>query len=574
LDASTSSEENNVNPLNPTLYQALVARFGAVKVYKQGQPNTTRPSPNWHRQGRLQNRVVEAGEYYAVRCPYCGDQRFRLWINHGWGVRDPLSGNDNLHLAKCFNEDCLDNRPRQLQLQRMLDPFDDEVGGVVVAPAAAADEWATPPSEPTLPDGSVPINELPSGHPAVAYLQGRNFDVQELWERWQVRYCEHSPLSTPPLRQRLVIPIFRPGGPADVTPQLAGWAARAITPSLTDGPKYLFNAGLRASQLLYGLPAALHTVGPLLLTEGPTDVWRVGPGSVALLGKSMSPTQRRELLRLARGRPVVVLLDRDAGVEARKIRDSLRAGRHQEAGDRRVVAAQVPNEAKDPADSTTDQVWAAVEQALAPPPPLAPVGPSLIVLPAGEEPYDWTIEPEGPSRLEVALDYLARGIWVLPQEAGEKKPCIRWKQYQDRPPTDAELKMWYAEWPNAGMVAILGRRSRVFAIDVDGPEAHAALVSHLGTEPVAPKVLSGSRKPHRYHLFFRHPDIPTKARYTPWHEHLEFRGHGGIVVLPPSEHKSGNLYAWAPDQSLDDLELPEVPGPILEALAARAAGAT
>jgi hypothetical protein len=556
-------------PLNPTLYQALVARFGAVKIYKQGQPNTVRARPNWHRQGRLQNRVVEAGEYYAVACPFCGDTRGRLWVNHQWGVRDPLSGDDNLHLAICFNEGCLNNRPRQRQLQRLLGPFDDEVGGVV-APQAAADVWATPPSEPTLPDGSVPVNELPPAHPAVAYLQGRNFDVHELWERWRVRYCERAPLSTPPLRQRLVIPIHRPGGPGDATPVLAGWAARAVTPTPADGPRYLFNAGLRASHLLYGLPAALPAAGPVVLVEGPTDVWRVGLGAVALLGRSLSPPQRGEVLRLARGRPVVVLLDRDAGAQARALRDSLRGSRAGEPGEKRVVVAGVPGDAKDPGDSTTALVWAAIEQALAPAPPTPPAV-SLIDLPAGEQPYDWAVEPEGPSRLEIARAYLARGVWVLPQEAGEKQPCVCWKEYQDRPPSDAELRAWYAAWPNAGMVAVLGRHSGLFALDVDGPEAHAALIARLGAEPPAPKVLSGSRRPFRYHLFFRHPDIVTQNSYTPWHDKLEFRGHGGIIVLPPSEHRSGNLYEWAPGQSLDDLELPEVPAPVLDALQARAA---
>ena len=40
----------------------------------------------------------------------------------------------------------------------------------------------------------------------------------------------------------------------------------------------------------------------------------------------------------------------------------------------------------------------------------------------------------------------------------------------------------------------------------DGPEGHAALLKKLGGEPSAPKSLSGSGKPDRYHLFFRHPD--------------------------------------------------------------------
>ncbi len=81
-----------------------------------------------------------------------------------------------------------------------------------------------------------------------------------------------------------------------------------------------------------------------------------------------------------------------------------------------------------------------------------------------------------------------------------------------------------------------------------------------------PKVLSGSRKPNRYHLFFRCPEMPTKAKATPWHPKLEFRGKGGIVVIPPSLHRSGNRYAWADGASPDDLPLPELPAEIVAAL--------
>jgi hypothetical protein len=106
----------------------------------------------------------------------------------------------------------------------------------------------------------------------------------------------------------------------------------------------------------------------------------------------------------------------------------------------------------------------------------------------------------------------------------------------------------------------------VFVVDVDGTEAWKALLARLGEEPLAPKVISGSREPHRFHLFFRHPDIVTGAKFTPWHPKLEFRGHAGLVVLPPSVHKSGRRYSWLDGQSIDDLPLPEVPALIAHEL--------
>jgi hypothetical protein len=103
-------------------------------------------------------------------------------------------------------------------------------------------------------------------------------------------------------------------------------------------------------------------------------------------------------------------------------------------------------------------------------------------------------------------------------------------------------------------------------IDVDGREAHDALVKRLGRVPVCPRVKSGSGDPHRYHLFFKHPKITTQSKITPWHDKLEFRGAGGIVVVPPSIHKSGKAYRWVDGRSLDNLQLPEVPPLVQKAL--------
>jgi hypothetical protein len=173
---------------------------------------------------------------------------------------------------------------------------------------------------------------------------------------------------------------------------------------------------------------------------------------------------------------------------------------------------------------------------------------------------------ENATLLPVALTYLQRGWSVVPKKANAKSPRVRWKPFKDRNPTESQVEEWFEYWPDAGLAVVLGPVSDLFVIDVDGPEAHAALVKELGAEPTAPKAISGSRKPYRYHLFFRHPNIATKAKATPWHKKLEFRGHGGIIVVPPSRHPSGHCYSWAEGQSLDDLSLPEVPAKILDAL--------
>jgi hypothetical protein len=173
---------------------------------------------------------------------------------------------------------------------------------------------------------------------------------------------------------------------------------------------------------------------------------------------------------------------------------------------------------------------------------------------------------DGDSALAMALDYLHRGWCVLPQLPVEKHPCVKWKRFQQQRPSAEQVRAWFRQFPVAGPLVLLGPISQLFAIDVDGPEAHQALLEHLGKEPVAPKVLSGSGKPFRYHLLFRCPQVATWSKKTPWHPHLEFRGEKGLLVLPPSLHKSGQRYRWAPGRSLNDVALSDPPVEVVEAL--------
>jgi hypothetical protein len=194
----------------------------------------------------------------------------------------------------------------------------------------------------------------------------------------------------------------------------------------------------------------------------------------------------------------------------------------------------------------------------------------------------WEVHPDshapdstGPARLPqkdeslalgLTLDYLHRGWCVMPQCPGAKHPCVLWKAYQERRPTEAEIRAWFEKFPDAGPMVLLGPISQLFALDVDGEEAHQALLKQLGAEPWAPKVLSGSGQPFRYHLLFRCPPVRTWPKKTPWHPNLEFRGKNGLLVLPPSLHRSGQRYRWAPGRSLDDVALCDPPVPVVEAL--------
>ncbi|MCH7727706.1 MAG: bifunctional DNA primase/polymerase [Planctomycetes bacterium] len=167
-----------------------------------------------------------------------------------------------------------------------------------------------------------------------------------------------------------------------------------------------------------------------------------------------------------------------------------------------------------------------------------------------------------------AETYCQRFKWaIIPQCPGTKKPHVKWKAFKDelRPPTTEQIYGWYSRWLDAGIIVLLGPVSGLFAIDVDGEAAHAELVKRIGRLPVT--ACSWRGKQFRYHLLFQNPaEVTTIAKYTPWHPNLEFRGHGGYVVIPPSKHESGKHYRWTQGHAPHQIPLAAVPDQILRAL--------
>jgi len=119
---------------------------------------------------------------------------------------------------------------------------------------------------------------------------------------------------------------------------------------------------MKKSRLLYGLPQAVRTTGPVVIVEGPTDVWRLGGNAVGLFGKDMSRGHQDLIARYFRGRPIVLFLDRDAREQANKLRRQLRkAGL---GADRPIVIAAPPLGRNDVGDCTSEEAWACIGAAL------------------------------------------------------------------------------------------------------------------------------------------------------------------------------------------------------------------
>ncbi len=159
----------------------------------------------------------------------------------------------------------------------------------------------------------IPLHELPIQHSACDYLRQRGFDPALLGRRLQVGYCQRAEPCFGPAQGRLIIPVHRRG-------QLVGWQARYLGDGyqLKGVHKYHSMPGMPRAELLYNHDQAL-AYPYVVVCEGPTDVWRVGPAAVALFGKTMSSRQR-QLLAAGWGKGVaIILLDGEASAEACRI---------------------------------------------------------------------------------------------------------------------------------------------------------------------------------------------------------------------------------------------------------------
>ncbi len=131
----------------------------------------------------------------------------------------------------------------------------------------------------TLPDGLEPMG---SAHRT--YLRDRGFDPEELERVWELQGIG----LTSKLSWRLYIPVLLRGRPVT-------WTTRA----LGSGPKYV-NAKPEherypIKELLYGTDYTAHSA---VITEGPADVWRGGPGFVATFGVKTTTAQLRWMAAL------------------------------------------------------------------------------------------------------------------------------------------------------------------------------------------------------------------------------------------------------------------------------------
>jgi hypothetical protein len=182
-----------------------------------------------------------------------------------------------------------------------------------------------------------------------------------------------------------------------------------------------------------------------------------------------------------------------------------------------------------------------------------------------------TIEANA-TRLAVAVAYAERGLAIIPC-GPDKRPLVKWKQYQTEAPSVEQVRAWWSEqFPGANLALLTGRINGLSVLDVDskdgkkGKDSLLALITQHGGLPTTPaqRTWSGGMQ----YLFAYDP---RAAQGAPCYgDDLDGRNDGGYVVIPPSA-VNGAEYRWLDGLSLDDVPWAPMPQWLLDRAGAKKA---
>lgn len=173
---------------------------------------------------------------------------------------------------------------------------------------------------------------------------------------------------------------------------------------------------------------------------------------------------------------------------------------------------------------------------------------------------------EGRSVLDWAQEYLAKGYSVIPIKAGEKKPQIKWQEYQSRKASLDEVTSWFyprssVALPPSNIALVTGRISGLTVVDIDPRHGGLDSARELGLGGWT--VVTGGGG---FHLYCRY-NMVTACNSAGRLPGLDIRSEGGYVLAPPSV--TTGMYSFISSDIPRNTDLSPVPERVKQALSLR-----
>ena len=163
--------------------------------------------------------------------------------------------------------------------------------------------------------------------------------------------------------------------------------------------------------------------------------------------------------------------------------------------------------------------------------------------------------------LRAALEYFKKHNFSVIPIGKDKRPLIKWEEFQKRRPTEDKIQAWWKKWPDANIGIPTGMISGIAVIDIDEAEKAEPVLESLLPDGIDIPTVSTPRGGK--HLYFQCPDekIGNNAGIVPG---ADLRANGGYIVVPPSVNDKGKGYQWI--IGLNEAGLSPLPAKYLEYL--------
>jgi len=166
-------------------------------------------------------------------------------------------------------------------------------------------------------------------------------------------------------------------------------------------------------------------------------------------------------------------------------------------------------------------------------------------------------------KLQAALAYAEKlGFSIIPV-GKDKKPLIKWEDFQKRKATREEINKWWSKWPDANIGIVTGMISNLCVIDIDTEEGKQAIQEFIPESLIMPVCTTPSGGQH---LYFTCTDdkLSNNARVVPG---CDLRANGGYIIAPPSDNGDGKSYTFLEGLSPFEIAIPALPEKYLSFLA-------
>jgi len=143
--------------------------------------------------------------------------------------------------------------------------------------------------------------------------------------------------------------------------------------------------------------------------------------------------------------------------------------------------------------------------------------------------------------LNKALEYRVKyNLSVIPCRR-DKKPLIKWEEFQKRKAEPSEIEDWFAKDPDANIGIVTGDISNLSVIDIDTEEGKNNIIKYFPDKSLlmTPTALTPRKGKH---IYFQCSDSKL-SNNVGLIKGCDFRANGGYVIAPPSKSDIGQ-YSW------------------------------